>query len=71
MRIIYIIQIIANSLIFLKAVFRLFQQALNKLRIVVIDGTSLDIPHSDEKSRVFGRERRSSRYKSRISLPLY
>jgi hypothetical protein len=44
---------------------------INKLRIVVIDGTSLDIPHSDEKSRVFGRERKSSRYKSRISLPLY
>ena len=31
MRIIYIIQIIANSLIFLKAVFRLFQQALIKI----------------------------------------
>jgi len=30
MRIIYIIQIIANSLIFLKAVFRLFQQALSR-----------------------------------------
>jgi len=29
MKIIYIFQIIANSLIFLKAVFRLFQQALN------------------------------------------
>jgi hypothetical protein len=28
MKIIYIFQIIANSLIFLKAVFRLFQQAL-------------------------------------------
>jgi hypothetical protein len=44
---------------------------INKLRIVVIDGTCLDIPHIDEKSRFFGRERKSSRYKSRISLPLY
>ena len=43
---------------------------INKLRIVLIDGTCLDIPHIDEKSRVFGRERKSSRYKSRISLHL-
>jgi hypothetical protein len=43
---------------------------INKLRIVVIDGTSLDIPHSDEKSRVFGPERKSSSYKSGISLHL-
>ena len=43
---------------------------INKLRIVVIDGTSLDIPHSDEKSKVFGRQRKSSRYKSGISLYL-
>ena len=43
---------------------------INKLRIVVIDGTCLDIPHIDEKSRVFGPERKSSRYKSRISLHL-
>ena len=43
---------------------------INKLRIVEIDGTCLDIPHIDEKSRVFGRERKSSGYKSRISLHL-
>ena len=28
---------------------------LNELRVVVIDGTCLDIPDSDENSRVFGR----------------
>jgi hypothetical protein len=28
---------------------------LNGLRIVVIDGTCLDIPDSDENARVFGR----------------
>ena len=43
---------------------------INKLRIVVIDGTCLDIPHIDEKSRVFGQERKSSRYKSHICLHL-
>ena len=43
---------------------------INKLRIVVIHGTCLDIPHIDEKSRVFGQERKSSRYNSRISLHL-
>jgi hypothetical protein len=36
----------------------------------VIDGTCLDILHIDEKSRVFGRERNSSRYNIRISLHL-
>jgi hypothetical protein len=30
---------------------------LNGLRIIVIDGTCLDIPDSDENARVFGRER--------------
>jgi len=44
---------------------------INKLRIVVRDGTCLDLPHIDEKSRVFGLERNSSRYKSRISLHLH
>jgi hypothetical protein len=43
---------------------------INKLRIVVIDGTCLDIPHNDEKSRLFGRERKSSRYNSGISMLL-
>ena len=43
---------------------------INFLRVVVIDGTCLDIPHINEKSRVFGRERKSFRYKSRISLHL-
>jgi len=28
---------------------------INELRVVVIDGTCLDIPDSDENSRVFGR----------------
>jgi hypothetical protein len=44
---------------------------INKLRIVVIHGTCLDIPHSDEKARVFGRERKSPRYNIRISLDLH
>ena len=28
---------------------------INELRVVVIDGTCLDIPDSDENARVFGR----------------
>jgi hypothetical protein len=40
---------------------------LNGLRIVVIDGTSLDIPDSDENARVFGRP--GSRPGTRAAFP--
>jgi hypothetical protein len=40
---------------------------LNGLRIVVIDGTCLDIPDSDENARVFGRP--GSRPGTRAAFP--
>lgn len=40
---------------------------LNGLRIVVIDGTSFDIPDSDENARVFGRP--SSRPGTKAAFP--
>jgi len=39
---------------------------INELRVVVIDGTCLDISDSEENARVFGRERKSPRYKSSV-----
>ncbi|MBN3869515.1 MAG: hypothetical protein HWQ23_04150 [Nostoc sp. JL33] len=41
---------------------------LNGLRIVVIDGTCLDIPDSDENARVFGRP--GSRPGTQAAFPL-
>ncbi len=40
---------------------------LNGLRIVVIDGTCIDIPDSDENARVFGRP--GSRPGTRAAFP--
>ena len=39
---------------------------IQELRVVVIDGTCLDIPDSDENARFFGRESKSPRYKSSV-----
>ena len=40
---------------------------INELRVVVIDGTCLDIPDSDENARVFGRP--GSRTGTRAAFP--
>jgi hypothetical protein len=43
---------------------------IHELRVVVIDGTCLDIPDSDENARVFGPERKPSGYESSVPLHL-
>jgi hypothetical protein len=40
---------------------------IHELRVVVIDGTCLDIPDSDENARVFGRP--GSRPGTRAAFP--
>jgi len=40
---------------------------INEVRVVVIDGTCLALPDSNENARVFGPERKSPRYKSSVS----